>query len=255
MVQRGKELGYTMGNEQFNSIVENIKKENKIETDEQLQAALKQEGMTMADLRRQLESRCSCSACSRPRSCSKLQVTDAELKTYYEAHKDEFATVPQVTLREILIAVPATDAGRQRRRRTMRRRRRPRTCASICRRRAVRAAGRRLFGFAVEGQRRPGRPAREERSAPPELQKAIDGLKTGDVTPVLRTPRGYQIIKIESLQDATTKPFDERAATSPTRSPTSKRQGEFAKFLEQAARARRSSTGRTTRSRRPTKSA
>ena len=44
MVQRGKELGYTMSNEQFNNIVDNIKKENKIENDEQLQAALKHEG-------------------------------------------------------------------------------------------------------------------------------------------------------------------------------------------------------------------
>ena len=32
MVQRGKELGYTMSTERFNSIVENIKKENKIES-------------------------------------------------------------------------------------------------------------------------------------------------------------------------------------------------------------------------------
>ena len=31
IVQRGKELGYTMSNEQFDSIVENIKKENKLE--------------------------------------------------------------------------------------------------------------------------------------------------------------------------------------------------------------------------------
>jgi hypothetical protein len=42
-----------------------------------------------------------------------------------------------------------------------------------------------------------------------ELQKAISGLKTGGVTPVLRTARGYQIIKIENLSDTTTKPFDE----------------------------------------------
>ena len=33
IVQRGKELGYTMSNEQFESIVENIKKENKLEDD------------------------------------------------------------------------------------------------------------------------------------------------------------------------------------------------------------------------------
>ena len=44
-----------MSTERFNSIVENIKKENKIESDERWQAALKQENMTMADLRRQLE--------------------------------------------------------------------------------------------------------------------------------------------------------------------------------------------------------
>ena len=37
IVQRGKELGFTMSNEQFNSILENIKKENKIESDEALQ--------------------------------------------------------------------------------------------------------------------------------------------------------------------------------------------------------------------------
>src|SRR6186713_3082841 len=34
LVQKGKELGFTMSTERFNSIVENIKKENKIESDE-----------------------------------------------------------------------------------------------------------------------------------------------------------------------------------------------------------------------------
>ena len=55
LTQRGKELGYAMGDDQFKSIVDNIRKENKIETDEQFAQALQQEGMTMLDLRRQLE--------------------------------------------------------------------------------------------------------------------------------------------------------------------------------------------------------
>src|SRR5216684_5564152 len=55
IVQRGKELGYTLSNEQFKSVLDNIRKENKIESDEQFQAALKSENMTMADLRRNLE--------------------------------------------------------------------------------------------------------------------------------------------------------------------------------------------------------
>ena len=32
IVQRGKELGYRLGDEQFKSVLDNIKKDNKIET-------------------------------------------------------------------------------------------------------------------------------------------------------------------------------------------------------------------------------
>src|SRR5262245_16980742 len=52
VVQRGKELGYRLSDEQFKSIVDNIRKENKLESDEQFQAALKQEGLSLNDLRR-----------------------------------------------------------------------------------------------------------------------------------------------------------------------------------------------------------
>ena len=48
LTQRGKELGYAMGDDQFKSIVDNIRKENKIESDEQFAQALQQEGMTPA---------------------------------------------------------------------------------------------------------------------------------------------------------------------------------------------------------------
>ena len=111
LVQRGKELGYTMSNEQFNGIVENIKKENKIESNEQLQAALKQEGMSMADLRRQLERTMLVQRVQQTEVMQKLQVTDTELKAYYDAHKDEFGTTPSITLREITINVPTTAQG------------------------------------------------------------------------------------------------------------------------------------------------
>src|SRR3954449_2154580 len=55
LVQRGKELGYKLSDEQFKRVLDNLKTQNKIETDEQLQAALKQERMTMTDLRRNME--------------------------------------------------------------------------------------------------------------------------------------------------------------------------------------------------------
>lgn len=59
LIQRGRELGLTLGDEQFASIVENIRKSNNIESDEQFQMALKQEGMTMPICAARWNARCS----------------------------------------------------------------------------------------------------------------------------------------------------------------------------------------------------
>jgi peptidyl-prolyl cis-trans isomerase SurA len=230
MVQRGKELGYTLNNERFNSIVENIKKENKIESDEQLQAALKQEGMTMADLRRQLERTMLVQQVQQTEILQKLQVTDTEMKAYYEANKNEFATTPQITLREITINVPVTAQG-----------------VNVAQDDAAKAKAEEVRAKIVAGEPFPrlaadysdsgskangglvGPLSRTDLSD--ELQKAIAGLKTGEVTPVLRTARGYQIIKIETLQDTTTKSFEDARAEIADKIAGSKRQGEFVKFI------------------------
>jgi peptidyl-prolyl cis-trans isomerase SurA len=231
MVQRGKELGYTMSTEQFNGIVENIKKENKIESDEQLQAALKQEGMTMADLRRQLERTMLVQRVQQTEIMQKLQVTDTELKTYYDAHKNEFGTTPNVTLREITINVPVTAQG-----------------VNVAQDEEAKAKADEVRAKIIAGEPFPRLAADYSDSGSKangglvgplsktdlseELQKAIAGLKTGGVTPVLRTTRGYQIIKIENLQETTTKPFEEARPEIADKIANSKRSGDFKKYIE-----------------------
>ena len=231
IVQRGKELGYTMSTEQFNGIVENIKKENKIETDEALQAALKQEGMTMADLRRQLERTMLVQRVQQTEVMAKLQVTDTELRAYYDTHKGEFGSTPQITLREILIAVPVDPKG-----------------VNVGKDDDAKAKAEEVRAKVVAGEPFPrlaadysdsgskangglvGPLSRSDLSE--ELQKAIAGLKTGDVTPVLRTARGYQIIKIETLQESTTKSFEESKPEIADKIANEKRKVEFDKFLD-----------------------
>jgi len=231
IVQRGKELGFTMSTEQFNTIVENIKKENKIETDEALQAALKQEGMTMADLRKQLERTSLVQRVQQAEVMAKLQVTDTELRSYYDSHQAEFATVPQVTLREITIAVATDPQG-----------------VNVARDDEARAKAGEVRTKIVAGEPFPRLAADYSDSGSKangglvgplsksdlseDLQQAIAGLKVGGVTPVLRTTRGYQIIKIETLQDSTTKPFDEAKADIADKIANEKRKVEFDKFLD-----------------------
>lgn len=230
IVQRGRELGYRLNDEQFQSVLENIKKENKIESDEMLQAALKQEGMTMADLRRQLERTMLVQRVQQTEILQKLQVTDTEMKAYYDANRGEFATVPQVTLREITINVPVSAQG-----------------INVAQDDAAKAKADEVRAKIVAGEPFPrlaadysdsgskangglvGPLAKSDLSD--ELQQAIAGMKTGDVTPVLRTPRGYQIIKIENLQDTTTRPFEDARGDIADRIAEVKRQGEYERFI------------------------
>src|SRR6478736_7536906 len=230
MVQRGKELGYTMSTEQFNNIVENIKKENKIENDEQLQAALKQEGMTMADLRRQLEHTMMVQRVQQTEVMQKLQVTDTELRSYYDTHKDEFGTTPQVTLREITVNVPVTAQGVN-----VAQDDDAKAKAEDVRKRILAGEpfAQLASDFSDSGSKANGGLVGplSKSDLSEELQKAISGLKTGDVTPVLRTGRGYQIIKIETLQDSTTKPFEDAKSEIADKIANGKRQGEMVKFI------------------------
>jgi peptidyl-prolyl cis-trans isomerase SurA len=230
MVQKGKELGYTMTTERFNSIVENIKKENKIETDEALQAALKQENMTMADLRRQLERTMLVQQVQQTEILQKLQVTDTELKAYYEAHKGEFATTPQITLREVTINVPTTAQGVNVAQDDAAKAKAEEVRAKII---AGEPFARLAADYSDSGSKANGGLvgplSRSDLSD--DLQKAIDGMKTGDVTPVLRTARGYQIIKIETLQTSTTKSFEEARSEIADKIAGEKRQGEYLKFI------------------------
>ncbi len=231
VVQRGKELGFTMSTEQFNSILENIKKENKIETDEALTAALKQEGMTMADLRRQLERTSLVQRVQQQEVMSKLQVTDTELKAYYDAHQGEFGTTPQVTLREITVAVPVDPQG-----------------INVGKDDDAKAKAEEVRAKIIAGEPFPRLAAEYSDSGSKangglvgplsksdlsdDLQTAIAGLKDGGVTPVLRTARGYQVVRVEKLQDSTTKTFEDAKNEIADKIANEKRKVEFDKFLE-----------------------
>ena len=164
LIQRGRELGLALGDEQFNSILDNIKKSNNLEDEAQFQAALKQEGMTMADLRRKLERQMLASEVQRRDVVDKISVTEDEAQAYYEAHKQEFTTPSEITLREILIEVPVTDRGVNVAQDDEAKAEAEADPEAAAGGRAVPAAGRRGVRRAVEGQRRPDRPDQARRA-------------------------------------------------------------------------------------------
>ncbi len=90
VMQRGKQLGFTFTDDQFRRVVQNIKAQNKIETDAQMQDALAKEQLTVADLRLNLEQQMIVSRVQRVEVFSRVVVTDEEARRYFEARPDDF---------------------------------------------------------------------------------------------------------------------------------------------------------------------
>jgi len=228
LVQRGKELGYRLGDEQFTGILDNLKKENKIENDEQLLAALKQEGMELADLRRNIERRMLVQRVEQNEILGRIAVSDVEAREYYDAHLSEFTAPQSITLREIFVAMPESatpaqdSAAREK--------------ASQIRQRAN--AGENFEKLAVDLSDAPSK-ANAGLIGPlnlnelsPDLRKLVESMKPGQISELLKTARGYQLLKLETSTPPETLPFDQARNQIGERVFTDKRREEYNKFLD-----------------------
>jgi peptidyl-prolyl cis-trans isomerase SurA len=228
LVQRGKELGYRLGDEQFSGILDSLKKENKIENDEQFQAALKQEGMTVADLRRNIERRMLVQRVEQNEILGRIAVSDVEAREYYDAHVTEFTKPQSVTLREIFVAVPEGGTALQDTA--------AREKASQIRQRAT--AGENFEKLAVDMSDSPSK-ANAGLIGPlniselsPDVRKLIESMKPGQISDIIRAPRGYQLLKLETSTPPETMKFEDARNQISDRVFTDKRKEEYDKFLE-----------------------
>ncbi len=232
LVQRGKELGYKLSDEQFKGVLDNIKKENKLENEEQFQAALKAENITMVDLRRNLERSMIVQKVQQNEVMGKIGVSEDEARRYYDSHLNEFTTPQSVTLREILVAVPTDSKG-----------------LNVGVDEAAKAKAEALRERATKGGESFEKLAGEVSDAPSkanagligpislsdlstELRATVEAMKPGEVTVPARASRGYQIYKLEALTTAQTMPFEQAREQISERVFTDKRKAEYQKYLE-----------------------
>jgi parvulin-like peptidyl-prolyl isomerase len=187
--------------------------------------------MTMADLRRNLERQMLVSRVQQVDIMEKISVTDDEEKTYYEAHRQQFTTPSDITLREILIEVPQSDRGvnvgqddeAKARAEEVRKRLAggepfPRLAAEFS------AAASKANGGLIG-------PITYDEIAP-ALQQIIDKLMIGDVSEVLRTQRGYQILKLEARTETKVRGFEEAREDIARKVAEEKTRGEMLKYVD-----------------------
>jgi len=209
LLQRGRELGYQLSDEQFEQILDNIKKENKIETDAQFQAALDQEGLTLAAFRSQVERQLIISRVQQVEVMPRLSISEDEARAYYDAHPEAFKTQATVTLREILVKVDSAQPG------TVNVAADEAARARIDAIRARLEAGEDFATVAGEVSDAASKanggligPLNREEINPSFLA-TLDALAPGDVTDPIRTSQGYQLLKLESETKAELQPFEQ----------------------------------------------
>lgn len=231
LIQRGRELGYALGDAQFQQILADIKKRNNLEDEQRFQAALKQEGMTLADLRRNMERQMLMTRVQQVDVADKISVTEEDARAYYEAHKQSFTTPSDVTLREIVVNRPVTPAGIN-----VAQDDEARTRAEEARRRAV--AGEPFARLAADLSDGPSKanggligPISREELAP-ALQEQIDRMQIGGVTEVMATPRGYQILMLEARTETRVRSFEDARSDISNAVGDQKLAGERVKYLD-----------------------
>jgi parvulin-like peptidyl-prolyl isomerase len=197
MTQRGRELGQKLSDEEFDKVVANIRKENKLDSDEAFQAALKQEGMTMADLRKSLERQMLISRVTQREVMDKVSITEEEARKYHAEHAEQFTSPGTITIREILVKVPVTNQGVN-------------VSADEAAKQKAEEARKRVVGgesFEQVAAEMSDSPSKANgglvgplnvKELNPAFLKLIDPLKVGDVTEVVRSQNGYQLVKLEA---------------------------------------------------------
>ena len=188
--------------------------------------------MTEADLRRDIERRMMIEQVQRQEVTSKISVTDEEAREYFEAHRAEFTSPSEIMLREILIEVPASDKG-----------------VNVAQDDEAKAKAEDVRQRLLKGEPFP-RLAAEVSSSPskanggligpihmdelaPQLQQLLGKLKVGDVAEVIRTNRGYQILKLESRTDVKSRSFEDARTDIGRRVIDSKSRSALLKYLDQ----------------------
>jgi peptidyl-prolyl cis-trans isomerase SurA len=103
LVQRAYEIDVKVRPEYLKEVIDGIKQENHFENDQVFEAQLRKEGLSLEELKRNIERSILRRQVVSREVESKLQVTEADVKADYSAHMDEYRHKPKVHLQEIFL--------------------------------------------------------------------------------------------------------------------------------------------------------
>lgn len=239
ITQLGRERGLKLSDEQFNRWLTEMRKDQGLDDEKRFQEALKQEGMTISDVRRNVERNFVINQVRAQEFGGKLQITEEEARQYYQIHQKEFTEPATVTLREILIEVPTLNQQGKPMISPGRDDEAAKKAAEV---RAQLTAGEDFAKLASEVSSGASK-ANGGLIGPigvadlsSDLQTLLATMKPGDITQPIRTARGYQILKLETSKPAGVRPYESVRDIVADRVYNERASSEMRKFLDRVRR-------------------
>lgn len=181
--------------------VQSFKRQQSL-SDAELRKALEKEGITLADLRRQLISMWIPSEVIRFEVQDRISVGDKEVAAYYDAHPSDFTIPAEATVREIVLLAEGEAVERRRREAESLRERAAAPDADFA---AIAAELSEAGTKAASGLLGPVH--KGDLAAP--IDEVAFSLPPGQVGPVVAMPYGFNILKVEARTETRLKSLDE----------------------------------------------
>lgn len=198
LVQRAAALGYKVPPSYLDEVIQGIKKDNNIASDAELQEQLRREGMTLSDLRRNIERQVLRRQVLQRELESRMAVTEAEARAEYQRRKADYERPPTVTLREVVVKGEG-DEVRARAEELVRRARAGEDFAALARAHSSAASA------AAGGEL--GQVSRTDLA--PDLGRVVFALPRGGITDPLPVEKGLRILKVEERSEGAVVPFED----------------------------------------------
>lgn len=220
LVQRAADLGIKLRPDYIREVVESIKKENHIESDQALLEQLRHEAMTLDDLKRNIERSILRRQVLARELDPRTVVTEAEVRGDYDAHRSEHARPATLRLQEIVVK-----GGEE--------------AAALARSLAERAQqGEDFQALAREHSKAPTREAGGDlgrlalSDLSPDIARAVRELPAGAVSAPVPTAGGYRLLKVVERTEAAAVPYEEVRAEIERRLQAQKAARETTQYLE-----------------------
>ncbi|MBW2037418.1 MAG: SurA N-terminal domain-containing protein [Deltaproteobacteria bacterium] len=192
--QESKKLGISIRESEVDKTIEEIKHQY-FYTDEELRGVLAEEGLTLEEYRARIKEQLLQIKLVNIEVKSKIAITAKEIQDYYQRHKNEYQSRKKYHLRTILIGVPSSATPDQK-------------LSALNRIEAVVAEFKKGASFENLARRYSEDITAADggdlglfslRELSPQFQQAVRKMKEGEISPVLETPHGYQVLMLQKV--------------------------------------------------------